>query len=285
MKREEHFLDALARLEAQQRTAKPNATRPVSLRIADIKMAPAVFQPRIFHGGREHEEAHVKELTRALRSSKNRAPLPHILVIRIGRQTYCVDGHHRLAAYKAAGWTAEVPVEWFERSIREAAQEAIVRNSHDKLPMNRREKLEAAWRLVVLDDGLAKADIVRLTTVSNGTVGNMRQTLERLREEHASEPAEIDEHSGEASKTAFECRLTWAQVKDRNRDVTEWDEAKDERIISEWADKLGKAFGREWGRQPQLAARAIERYAPRLPRKIAEAWQEDGIIEGGDEDE
>jgi len=275
MKSDEHFLDALARLEAEHRNRKPVTARPEALPLAAIYTAPAAYQPRRFYGGREYEDAHVRTLSRSLSRQGNKVPLERILVVRVGRRAYCVDGHHRLQAYKTAGWTAEVPVEWFAGSIREAAQEAFRRNAYDKLPMQGTEKLEAAWRLVIMDDGLSKADIVRLTTVSNGTIGNMRRTLDELKQEHLAAPMEIEEFTGEPNKPPFSCRLTWAQAKNRHLEVGEWDPEKDERIIDDWADRLGKAFGRKWGQQPQLAARAIAKYSPRLPQKLIEAWNED----------
>lgn len=162
-------------------------------------------------------------------------------------------------------------------TVRQAAQEAIELNSRDKLPMRKTEKLEAAWRLVVLDDGLSKAEITRLTTIANGTVGNMRKVLEDLKGQHAAAPMEIDEFSGEESKPPFQCRLTWAQAKALGGNRAEYDPARDDAIIEEWADKLRKAFGRKWGQRPQLAARAIEKYSPRLPAKLIEAWEEDAL--------
>lgn len=276
MKQDEHFVDALARLEELHGKSKRVTARPSTLPIDAIKTVPVVFQPRLFYGGRTIEQGHVKELSRAL-TGRKKEPLEPVLVIRIGRHAYCIDGHHRLEAYKASRWASEVPVEWFNGTVKEAAQEAIERNSRDKLPMGKSEKLEAAWRLVALDDGLPKSEIARLTTVANGTIGNMRKVLGDLKKQHAASPMEIDEFSGEESKPPFQCRVTWAQAKAFSRGQVEYDPARDDEIIDEWAEKLGKAFGRKWGQRPQLAARAIEKYSPRLPAKLVEAWEEDAL--------
>lgn len=282
MKHDEHFIDALARLEEMHKKSKPVTTQPSTLPARAIKTLPAVFQPRLFYGGRTIEQNHVRELARSL-AGKNKDPLEPVLVTRIGRNAYCIDGHHRLEAYKTSGWVAEIPVEWFTGTVKKAAQEAIRRNSRDKLPMGKSEKLEAAWRLVVLDDGLPKSEIARLTTVANGTIGNMRRVVEDLKRQHASSSMEADEFTGEESKPPFECRLSWAQAKAVGRGQAEYDPARDDAIVDEWAERLGKAFGRKWGQRPHLAARAIEKYSPRLPRKLVEAWEEDAI-EDGEED-
>ena len=59
-----------------------------------------------------------------------------------------MDGHHRLAAYKTAGWKGDIPAIVFNGSLDEAVREALRRNRETKLPMTAKDRREAAWRLV-----------------------------------------------------------------------------------------------------------------------------------------
>jgi hypothetical protein len=241
-----------------------------------------VFQRRIIVGG-DVDGYHVRELTRAL-GTKDGGALDPIVVTQIGKDAYCVDGHHRLAAYKAAKVTDPVPVEWFEGSVLEAYREAVRRNVKDKLPMSRDSKLEAAWREVVLGQ-LSKAAIVEMTGVANGTVGTMRSKLRELKEAHLAEEDEFalaDRSGNSDTRDEFLCDFTWREAKAHGKGYAERDDAWAEKIIGEWASRLAKEFGAEWGKQPRLAAEAIARYSERMPEKLIEVWKEDGLIEDAD---
>jgi hypothetical protein len=161
------FGEALDKLEKVARSTPSNYPTPNTIYPSEIKLAPDIFQPRIIGGAMGEDEGHVRELQRGLRAKGKGGLLEAILVIRIGKNTYCVDGHHRLAAYCRQGTGHAVPVEWFTGSIREAVFETAKRNSRDRLPMRRREKLEAAWRMTVLG-GHSKAEVAEATTVCPG---------------------------------------------------------------------------------------------------------------------
>lgn len=284
MQRRPTFIRALADLERKHKRTKPTP-RPEKLPPHAIKTAPAVFQPRIIWGG-DVDHYHTRELVRAL-NTKDTSALDAIVVMQIGNSPYCVDGHHRLAAYRAAGILAPIPVEWFEGSLLEGHREAIRRNVKDKLAMSRDAKLEAAWREVVLGE-LSKAAIVELTGVANGTVGNMKSKLKSLKEEllaEADEFAVAGNSSIPDANDEFRCDLTWREAKAYGKGYAERGAEWEEKQSSEWAERLSKAFGAEWGKQPQIAAAAIARYSERMPEKLIEVWREDGLIEDADASE
>jgi hypothetical protein len=283
MQKRTTFGRALAELERKQERSKQPTTRPETLVPSAIRTAPEVFQRRIIVGG-DVDDYHVRELTRALRT-KNGGALDPIVVTQIGKDAYCVDGHHRLAAYKAAKVTDPVPVEWFEGSVLEAYREAVRRNVKDKLPMSRDAKLEAAWREVVLGQ-LSKAAIVEMTGVANGTVGTMRSKLRELKEAYLAKADEFAvADSSDNANDEFLCDLTWREAKAHGKGYAECDAEWKEVIVNQWAERLAKAFGAEWGKQPELAAAAIARYSERMPEKLIEVWKEDGLIDEVDADE
>ncbi len=280
------FVDALARLEEQQKRGKAVKEKPSALPLRAIKTAPAVFQPRLLWGGKDVDDFHVKELARALAAQGKEEAFEPITVMRIGRHPYCIDGHHRLAAYKVAKRDLEVPVTWFEGSVRDGVEEAVRLNTRDKLPMSRQAKLEAAWRMVILGRG-SKAEISKATTVPASTVANMRKKLREL-DAAAATAAAADEgrfSPFNAADWVYECRLTWAEAKAFGKGWEPGGEAWEEAVVSDWAQRLAKEFGNKWGRSPRLAALAILRYSERLPPKIVEAWQSESVLDGYDWDE
>jgi len=276
---ENHF-DAVAELEEYQTRGDPVRERPPMLPPSAIKTAPLVFQPRQFWEGFVDEQ-HVSELRRSLKAQEGAALAP-VLVMQIGADAVCVDGHHRLAAYTALGITSPIPVEWFEGTIREGVREAVQRNSQDKLAMTRASKLEAAWRMVVLKEG-SKAAISRATTIPASTVANMRKKHKEITEAEQRKGVAAGLPSSDQAASDFVCRLTWAEAKRYGQGSSERDDAWEEAIIADWARKLGKTFGSKWPELPQLAARAIERYSERLPEKLIEVWKDDLFYDDNDE--
>lgn len=275
MKKREAFVDAVERLEQQRVRGKPIKDRPSSLPVSEIRTAPEVFQPRGLYSAEHVDELHVRSLRQALEAQGRKAALQPILVMWIGRKVYCIDGHHRLAAYKAYGKLKTLPVEWCDKSVPEAAEEAVRRNIQDKLPMRREAKLEAAWRMVVRGQA-SKREITLATTVPASTIANMRHTLKSLEERGRADDFRRGSDSGDAT---FRCRLTWAEAKRVSRQDFESGEDWEEEKVNVWADRLAKAFGKKWGEQPELAAAAIARFSERLPVKLVEVWRDDGLLE------
>lgn len=192
--------DTQVRSEAEERLTElrdeaqePGPTeRPPEMPLRAIKTCPEVFQPRT---GRE-DERHVQDLARVIARGTRLDPM---LVIAVGPSVYVIDGHHRFAAYEEArkiraravkgGGTqgqrtatqggVKVPVRWFEGSLEEAVLEAGRANSKAKLPMTTPERMNYAWRLVVMG-AFTKAKIVEAAAVSQGQVKIMRRVERKL---------------------------------------------------------------------------------------------------------
>src|SRR5262249_8846645 len=124
-------------------------------------------------------ESQENTLTLAKALKERGMPLERLLVFSVGDKFYVMDGHHRLDAYHTVGWKKHIPVEVFEGTFEEAHREALKRNSRNKLSMTKREKSEAAWRLV--KEGIhSKSQIADVSTVSSRTVANMRALWKEL---------------------------------------------------------------------------------------------------------
>jgi ParB/Sulfiredoxin domain len=108
----------------------------------EIVLRPELFQPREFSFGlRQTDPDHVKKLARAIGIQGELDP---VLVIKLGKRFVCVDGHHRLEAYKKEKWTKPIKCEWFGGSLREAVDESMARNAKDRLNVPQADRLEAA---------------------------------------------------------------------------------------------------------------------------------------------
>ncbi len=87
-----------------------------------------------------------------------------------------MEGHHRLEAYQLAGWRKRIPVKFFEGTVKEAEDQALILNIKDKLRMTRGDKFDAAFRLLK-QESKTYEQISELTTVSLRTVNNMAKVL------------------------------------------------------------------------------------------------------------
>ena len=199
--------------------------------------------------------------------------LEAILVIRIGNATYCVDGHHRLAAYREQGTACAVPVEWFTKTIREAVVETAKRNSRDRLPMRRKEKLEAAWRMTILG-GHSKSAVAEATTVALATIATMRKTLKMITADHQCN-ATPEDGFGHMPLGPEARDLTWEEARCYGNVDTDHNEAWEDKLAEKWANQLGKSFGKKWGKMPTVAAKAIDLYSEGLSRHLIDYWREE----------
>ncbi|TIN92451.1 MAG: hypothetical protein E5Y06_23355 [Mesorhizobium sp.] len=170
----ETFREAVEWLRSEARQDAPTA-RPRRLPLDHIQVAPAAFQVRTGAASAGvTEPLHVQALQRALEAKPEGARvLDPVTVYAVGKRVFCIDGHHRLAAYRAAKAKGALPVEWFHGSLAEAIAEAAKRNQKVKLPMTQAERLEAAWRLVILG-AHSKRKTAEASGVSERTVANMR---------------------------------------------------------------------------------------------------------------
>jgi hypothetical protein len=242
-----------------------------------IELRPELFQPREFSFGlRQTDPDHVKKLARAI---SIQGELDPVLVIKVGKKFICVDGHHRLEAYKAEKWTKPIKCEWFGGNVRAAVDESMARNAKDRLNIPQSDRLEAAWKRVLLDWG-SKAQIVRLCCVGEGTVAQMRRVKERWNEQ-----SELgDKFRARLGFTLFEtscaqAKLAWLGAEAREID----DELQAERLARRMRARLTNLLSRE----PKVTARALELYDPALAQELAKAWGAPNAIramaEQGDE--
>ncbi len=241
----------LTDLKEIERTEKRNTAQPKTLQLPKIYVANQVFQPRLPDETRLASLAHIRELARALADRSK--PFDALLITAVGKRFYVVDGHHRLAAYRAVGWSESIPVEVFSGSLAEAEDEALRRNVFTKLPMSTQSKLEKAWGYVQRDKH-SKRVIAELTTVAKSTVGNMRKVWK--------------EHQREVSGRPWSVARSKLWTTD-NVGQEDWRNAK----TQDYADRILKAFGKELSQYPDIFADAIALLNPELPAILSEQWQ------------
>jgi hypothetical protein len=237
---------ALAKLRRKAEKEAARKDRPTTLYPDKIKMAPIFQHRRMAEGRMAEDEAHVKELTRALKAQPEggQRSLDPVLVMAIGADAFCIDGHHRLFAYSRAKVTHPVPVEWFEGTIEEAVTEAVIRNAKNRLAMNRDEKLNAAWKLTVLRPDMSKPEVARATTVAERTVSNMRAALKRLREIPQAVEDDFDGViEGEPMTTDQLLSMTWAEAQRAGKEEPDRNEDWEEKLALKVAKRLTKEFG------------------------------------------
>lgn len=228
------LLTAKAALEAQIKAGTaPAVAQPRTLPLDAIGELPEVFQHRT--PCEIDQKMHIIELARVLKGGNS---LAEIAIFWDGKRWVCVDGHHRLAAYRAVKWERGVPVKVFVGTVAQAMLRAAG-NTRDRLPMRKAEKMNTAWRLV-LAGGLTKKEIVDGAAASDGIVGRMRHVAKSL---SRREP-ETD-LSG----------ITWEQA----RRKFDGEDSRTHEDMERWvheqakatADKLVKALGRpkHWNRE------------------------------------
>src|SRR5215468_2760346 len=124
---------AIEQAEKELETPPSQWARPVFVYVPlhRIETKPELFQPRRFDAG------YVEDLAARI-AQKDSIDPP--LVVKIGGQWVCVDGHDRIAAYRKLEPRQVIKCEWFDGTIREAADEHLrnlrrnmaVRASHEQ---------------------------------------------------------------------------------------------------------------------------------------------------------
>jgi hypothetical protein len=171
-----------------------------------------------------------------------------------------MDGHHRLTAYDVGPWNRPIPVEVFSGSLDAALMEGLQRNVADKLSMTYAEKSEAAWRLTKEREvrGLSKADIVKHTTIADGTFNNMRTKWNAIKAEVAA--------SGEERLL----KMDWARAKRWGSDPVEYDDAWREKTIETLKNRiLQSGLATAFTKKLDLMMEALSRIDPNLPVNLA----------------
>ena len=236
----------------------------VYLKPASIKMRPELFQVREFsYGLRNVDKDHVKKLERAIGTAGELDPP---VVIKLGREWVCVDGHHRIEAYKRTASWKQIKCNWFGGTVREAVDESMLLNSKDRLNVPQPDRMEAAWKRVVLDMG-SKADIVKLCGVGEGSIAAMR----RIKKAY-----EANDAGGKLFRKRLSVKLdeaTWVNARLTFAGV-EAKEIDDEERAAKLARSLHSRMTNLLSRNPRVTARALRLYDSELPRAPTEAWAE-----------
>ncbi|OOY19579.1 hypothetical protein BMI86_13135 [Thioclava sp. DLFJ5-1] len=220
-----------------------SCSKQMRLPLGKLKVEPETFQFREF----ETTEDHVRNLTAAIIAGNELDPMT---VWKRGEGDFVVvDGHHRHAAYEDAGYAKAVPVVVHECGEADAMLLALSENTKTKLPMTKTERDNAAWRLVCSEHQLSKAQTVKATGVSDGTVAKMRRTRNALDEQELGLPE------------------TWwmAMRAVKGIEQQEWDEDMQAQVIEARANALDDAIGKELGR---MGRRQWEAVAVVLERRL-----------------
>jgi hypothetical protein len=178
----------------------------VDLNTKQIATRIELFQPRRFSAGlRAVDPHHVKKLKTRI---DRKGELDPVLVVRLGDEWVCVDGHHRIAAYgqKKPNGTI-IKCEWFRGSALEAANESLKRNEVIKLPVNQSDRFEEAWRRTVNGWG-SKREVVELTGTSEGVVAMMRRVVKQHGEQSTPHGRELRAKLGPDLST-----YSWSRVR------------------------------------------------------------------------
>jgi uncharacterized ParB-like nuclease family protein len=222
------------------------------LPIQEIKTLEAVFQPRQMNEATAESGKHLGELKRVLQA---KGELDPITVLKAGGEWLCLDGHHRLEAYRQAGGRrTHIPVRVFSGSLEDAFRLTIESNAPDKLNLTPDDKREAAWRMLLL--GFSFRQINQATTISKGTIHNMDKAKQRVQEGWPSVVLE---------------EWTWRDVKnllngEAGGRSDMWKEAK----AREWARQIARTFSGLPSEHPRIFAQALLTYNAETAKAIAE---------------
>jgi hypothetical protein len=253
-KRPRTWIDCKEILQARISAGTEPPPEVTELATADIEIIEEVFQHR--SGNQASSGQHIDALVKSLRNRKGVA-LDPLVVFWVGDSWVLVDGHHRQHAYEAHGRAEPVPVKVFQGTLDEAICEALRGNSRDKLSMGRREKSEAAWRLVI-GTSLRTFQIVESSTISKVTIYKMNKARDEIRQKWPDTPL---------------ARLSWEDAQNYNGIAypeQQFDEEWQEKQSKDLANRLVRHFGSNLGKQPEILWRAIEIYDGRMAEHLKE---------------
>ncbi len=154
------------------------------------------------------------------------------------------------------------------------------RNSRNKLSMTKREKSEAAWRLV--KEGIhSKSQIADASTVSSRTVGNMRVVWKELQSWSQSEKEkaaksnndeDVADDMPELEEISWVQALQWKAGYKPQLELDDWKEREAQKII----DALEKHnITAMLIKDPEITAIALANLLPNLTGRLAELWEGD----------
>jgi ParB-like chromosome segregation protein Spo0J len=288
------LIRALAFIRAElARKPEPDIV-PAEMKVKDIHIAVTVFQPRTLAGNFSDDYDHVRALRDAIGTKENPKKLDPVLIWWAGFGWVVVDGHHRLQAYKDAGLEDfSIDVVRASCDLDEARARSVSENSKNRLIMERDDKLNSAWKLV-LTSKLSRPQIAISCGVGLGTVDNMRK---KEKEIAARRGALGPDQGQERTRLSVERLVTlrWKKVTGSTVDELMGEEpqpmgmAEREARLQEQTERLGKDLKRVVGkdvplRNPEVLARALHWLDKRIPgrlintaawAKLMEQWAQD----------
>jgi hypothetical protein len=254
--------DIAQALRAAERELKqpPDGKQQVrQIRPATIAMRPELFQPRGFFTRKALDPGHIAKLVRRI-ATKGELEPP--LVVQLGSEWVCVDGHHRIAAYvehHGKAWRGTIKCRWFAGTVHEAVDESVRLNDVVKLEMRRGDKYEAAWQRVVLGWG-SKKQIRGVTGVSDGLIGMMRRVVAAH---------ELSDKQGRELRAKIRSlrEVTWSEARAAYLDLkeTEWDHRE---AAAKLAGLLRNRMEGRLSDNKVVTALALSIYDPDLPRPL-----------------
>lgn len=253
---------------AEASLERPNgAPAFVKLKPNEISLLPELFQPREFSFGMyEVDRKHVQDL---LQRIERKGELDPVLVLRTQNRWLCVDGHHRLAAYKRARWTQPINCEWFPGTVREAIDESLRRNEVAKLKIATIDRFEAAWKRTVLQWG-SKSEVVRLTGVSEGVVAMMRR-VKRAYEAGDAVSKKLQKMVGSDLG-----RVKWRQIRAAYLGLEYHHTSIDDQAAI-LARRISNRLTNLLSRSPVVTARALAIYDANLPEALIREFNAMGL--------
>ena len=264
--------------EIERTPADPKGPRKVvQLALEEIETRPVLFQPREFSFGlKDVDRDNVNKLMRQIGIGGELDP---VLVVRLGGTWVCVDGHHRLAAYKKKKWDQAISCEWFSGTVREAVDESVRRNAKISLEIAQADRFEAAWKRVLLSWG-SKAQIVKLCGVSEGVVAMMRRVKTKYGEADTFSKEFKKRLGGNLQESTWSnARMAYLNVEPREADAQAQAAKLARNIRARLTNKLSL--------DPDITARALALYDPELPKPLLEALRnlrgptEEDVEQGG----
>jgi len=276
--------DILKELES----GKVMLDRPTSLPLDSIKYATGVLQPRTLNGERSLSDEHIKDLVKLIKDSDTHL-LDPVVVWWSGKNWRCLDGHHRLVAYKEANSKlrlktpiTDIPVEVFVGSFDEAHAHAIRLNNKIKLNMSFEDRMESTWQQVCLDTKRERklSEIAALTKVSVGLVEKMRRYHRMLLTDET-----LWEDTGFQKVPRVPEEISWnmaRQIVEGRKVLRDYGDAEMKAEAKALGYKLRKTCGAMLSKKPTITALALREYSRQLPKVLIQEFLSRGLISSSD---
>lgn len=262
-----------------RRGSSPYPAAPVELLLREVATFEPLFQTR--SPSDDESETHIRKLHRAIKCRRGK-PLDPVQVFWVGDAWMCIDGHHRLKAYKravgAGHWqeSQPVPVTVFEGTLLDASAAGGAENGKDRLPMQDREREDHAWSFVILDaeQKVSKKETAEKTGVGTATIGNMRRVLGYFREQKPMhDPADFSWRQAQHLERFGEERESGSAEERRQQDV------------ERYARLLRKAFKDVFTQDASLLVDVVREaysgeYLPTLSQALTNALSENSEDDG-----